>query len=307
MRVAQAARLGGPEVLELVEVDTPEPGEGQLRVAVRASAVNPADLKMLRGEFGSPSLPIRPGYEVSGVVEAIGAGVAGFAVGDEVIVHTAKAGYSDAVLAGLASVFPKPAAMSFAEAASLLSAGTTAWHLAEATRVGAGDTVLIHGASGSVGAAAVQLAVLRGARVIGTAGEHSLDRVRALGAEAVRYGDGLLDRVRSLAPEMDAALDTVGTPEAIEVSLALVADRSRIATIVAFDSAHEHGFQALGGGPGADPGTAIRRAAKPELIRLAAEGRIAVTVGREFPLAEVADALRFSAEGHPGGKIVLVP
>jgi NADPH:quinone reductase len=307
-RVLQAGAYGGVEQLEVVDVPLPEPGEGQVRVTVLAAAVNPADAKLLRGEFGrdEAKLPLRIGSEVAGIVDALGAGVTGIAVGDEVVVSSARGGYADDVIAVPSTVFPKPEGVSFEEASGLLAVGTTAWHLLEATGVGDGDTVLVHGASGGVGSAAVQLAVLRGARVIGTAGRHSFDRVRDLGAEPVEYGAGLLERVRALGP-VTVALDTVGTDEAVDVSLALVDDRGRIATIVAFERANAEGFHALGGGPGADPGTALRRAAKPELLRLAGEGRFRMPVSRTFPLAQAADALRFLAEGHPGGKVVLLP
>ena len=309
-RVVQAGAYGGVEQLEVVEVPLPEPGAGQVRVTVLAAGVNPADAKTLRGEFGrdESKLPLRLGTEVSGLVTALGEGVEGVAVGDEVIVSSARGGFADDVIAAASTVYPKPADVSFEEASGLLLVGATAWHLLEATGVREGETVLVHGASGGVGSAVVQLARLRGARVIGTAGAHSADRVRESGAEPVEYGDGLEDRVRSLAPDgVDVALDTVGTDEAVDVSLALVAHRARIATIAAFPRAQAEGFLALGGGPGADPGTAIRRAAKPELLRLAEEGRYRVEVTRTFPLEQAADALRFLAEGHPGGKVVLLP
>lgn len=307
-RVIQAPTYGEPEDLRLVEVAPLTAEPGRVVVAVKAAAVNPADLKQLRGYFGrrDDGAPIRLGSEVAGVVTAVGDEVADIVVGDEVIVSSARGGFADEVSAAVATVYPKPAGVSFAEASGLLSVGTTAWHLLEATRVGAGDVVLVHGASGGVGSAVVQLATLRDARVIGTASAASADRVRELGAEPVEYGPGLADRVRAIS-DVDVCLDTVGTDEAVDTSLELVADRSRIATIVAFDRASASGFLALGGGPGADPGTDIRRAAKPELLKLAAEGRYRQVVAREYPLDRAAEALRFVERGHPGGKVVLSP
>jgi NADPH:quinone reductase len=166
----------------------------------------------------------------------------------------------------------------------------------------------VHGAAGGVGLMAVQLAALRGARVIGTVGGGGAELVRRFGAETVRYGDGLADRVRELAPEgVDAAVDLVGTDEAVDVSLELVADRQRIATIAAFGRAASEGIKALGGGPGADPGTELRDAARPDLAEAAGAGRLEVVVAGTFPLEEVAAAHRQGMAGHTHGKLVLVP
>ena len=174
-------------------------------------------------------------------------------------------------------VFLRPRTLTAEQASGLLLTGVTAAHLLHATTVAAGETVLVHGASGGVGSAAVQLLVDRGARVIGTAGPGRQDDVRALGAEPVPYGDGLLERVRDLAPDgVHVALDAVGTDEAVDVSLALVADRDRIATVAAFARAPGLGIRLLGGGPGADPGTQVRSAAREALVALAGEGRLTV-------------------------------
>jgi NADPH:quinone reductase-like Zn-dependent oxidoreductase len=185
--------------------------------------------------------------------------------------------------------------------------GVTAVHALTVTGVDEGDTVLIHGASGGVGQMAVQLAVVRGAQVIGTASAAHQDVVRGLGAEPVTYGDGLADRIRSLARDgVDAAIDTVGTDEAIDVSLQFVADRSRIASIAAFTRGADAGIKLLGGGPSADPGTDIRKAARLDLVDLVAAGKLAVTVAATYPLAQVVDSQRAILTGHTTGKIVLV-
>jgi len=155
---------------------------------------------------------------------------------------------------------------------------------------------------------AVQLALADGARVIGTAGEAGHAHLRRLGAEPVAYGDGLLDRISALAPGgVDAAIDTVGTDEAVDVSVALVVDRDRIATIAAFQRGLELGLRVLGGAPGADPGIEVRGAARLELVRRAGAGTLSVLVAGTYPLAEAADALRRLAGGHTRGKIVLIP
>jgi NADPH:quinone reductase-like Zn-dependent oxidoreductase len=144
--------------------------------------------------------------------------------------------------------------------------------------------------------------------VIGTTGRAGADVVRRLGGEPVAYGEGLADRVRELAPDgVSAAVDAVGTDEAIDTSLALVPDRRRIATIAAFERGGAEGIQVLGNGPGADPGTAIRDAARLELTRLVEEGRLTVVIAGSYPLAEVAAAHREGMTGHSHGKLVLVP
>jgi NADPH:quinone reductase-like Zn-dependent oxidoreductase len=165
------------------------------------------------------------------------------------------------------------------------------------------DTVLIHGASGGVGLMAVQLATARGARVIATASPARHDQLRKYGAEPVAYGDGLAERVRAIGT-VDAALDLVGTDEALDVSVELVADRTRIATIAGFGRAAELGIAAL---TGDDGGQQIREGARPELIKLAADGRLEVTVDKVFSLSEAADAHRYLQTGHARGKVVLVP
>ncbi|UGT42372.1 NADP-dependent oxidoreductase [Nocardia yamanashiensis] len=307
-----ATSYGGPEVLSLIDVDVPDPGPGQVTVEVRAAGVNPFDYKRYSGAFGTDpnALPLRLGLEFSGVVTAVGPDAEGPAgpvrVGDEVI-GRAEGAYAGVVTLPAAKTVPKPAELSWEVASGLLSTGGTAVHLLAATRVAAGDTVLVHGAAGSVGALAAQLAVARGARVIGTASAGRHERLRGYGVEPVEYGPGLGDRVRALAPGgVDVAIDTVGSDEAVDVSLELVADRSRIATIVAFGRA-DTGIQILGGGPGADPGTEIRGNAWRELVPAAAAGKLEVTIAATYPLDEVAAAHEFVRDGHAGGKVVLLP
>lgn len=302
-----AAGYGGPENLEVQEITLDEPRSGQVRVSVRAAGVNPADVKSYRREGDPSRLPLPLGYEASGVVTAVGPQTS-VAVGDEVIVFRTRGAYATDLVVDEFTLTPKPEGLDWPEAAGLLLAGATAVHTLEATRVAAGDTVLVHGGAGGVGLNAVQLARLRGARVIATAGERNHDRLRELGAEPVGYGDGLADRVRSLAPDgVDAALDLVGSEEAMDVSLELVADRGRIASIANFARGPREGIRLLGGGPGADAGDELRMAARPELARLAGTGDLRVLVAATYPLTEAADAHRQIATGHTTGKIVLLP
>ena len=221
-------------------------------IDVKAAGTNPVDYKLYSGYMGHDpdNLPMPLGMEVSGVIAAVAPGMNGYTgplnVGDEVIATNVTAGYSERVIVDAADVGHKPASLSFEQAAGLLLAGGTAWHLLTVTRVGEGDTVLIHGAGGGVGLFAVQLAVARGATVIGTASPTRHEQLRGYGATPVAYGDGLADRVRAIGP-VDAALDLVGTDEALDTSVELVSDRSRIATIAGFVRAAELGIAALTG------------------------------------------------------------
>jgi NADPH:quinone reductase-like Zn-dependent oxidoreductase len=308
-RVVIAPAYGGPEVLQVIDETPAEPGEGQVRIAVRAAGVNPYDFKMYSGSIGDDpaALPMRLGFEAAGVVDAVGPGVAGVAVGDEVIAHPVSGAYADYIIAGADNVFAKPASLGWPEAAGLMLVGVTAAHALVATSVSAGDTVLVHAAAGGVGLSAVQQAVIAGARVIGTAKASSHDRLRELGVEPVEYGEGLADRVRALAPDgVDAALDLVGSDEALEVSLELVADRDRIVTIANFMGAQEAGIKSIGGGPGADPGTDIRAAARARVVEWAGAGRLKVFVSQTFSLDDAAAAHEFVRDGRASGKVALL-
>ncbi|MER6418461.1 NADP-dependent oxidoreductase [Streptomyces sp. NPDC001137] len=309
-----ASAYGGPEVLSVIDIAVPEPGPGQVRIAVRAAGVNPFDHKVYSGAFGTDParLPMRLGTEAAGVVTAVGADATGPAgpveVGDEVIAYRAPGAYAAELVVPASSVVPKPAGLSWEQAGGLMAAGVTAVHVLEAIGLGAGETVLIHGAAGGVGLTAVQLAVARGATVLATASPAKHELLRDLGAIPVAYGPGLADRVRAAAPEgVRAAADLVGTEEAVDVSVELVADRSRIATIVAFERGARAGIRLLGGGPGADPGTDIRDAARLHLTEAVAAGRLRVLIAGSHPLREAADAHRQIMTGHITGKIVLVP
>jgi NADPH:quinone reductase-like Zn-dependent oxidoreductase len=309
-----ATAYGGPEVLALVLEPNRVPGPGEVLVEVRAAATNPIDCKRYSGEFGTDPalLPIHLGFEASGVVLAVGPDADGpggpIHPGDEVIAYRVDGAYAEQVVAPASSVLPKPSRLSYAEASGLMLTGTTAVHTLSATGVVKDDTVLVHGGAGGVGLMVVQLAHELGARVIATAGESSHELLRSLGATPVVYGEGLLGRIRALAPSgIDAAIDCIGTDEALDVSVELVADRSRIATIANFARGPELGVKVLGGGPGADPGTQLRSAARLELIRKAEAGSLQVIVANTYRLADAADAHRELISGHAHGKIVLVP
>jgi NADPH:quinone reductase-like Zn-dependent oxidoreductase len=302
-----AAAYGGPESLRVQEIDLGEPGTGQVGIQVRSAGVNAYDAKVYASPGDPAKLPIALGYEAAGVVSAVGDEV-GWSVGDEVIVFRTSGAYASDLVVDAHALTAKPPSLAWPEAGALMLTGAAGWHTLEATQVAERDTVLVHGATGGVGLPTVQLARLRGARVIGTTNPSNDDLLRELGVEPVAYGDGLLDRVRSLAPEgVDVALDLVGTDEAMDVSLALVADRARIATIANFDRGQREGVRVLGNGPGADPGTEIRDRARAELAGLAGRGELRVFVGATYSLEDASDAHRQILTGHTTGKLVLLP
>jgi NADPH:quinone reductase-like Zn-dependent oxidoreductase len=265
-------------------------------VAVRAAGVNPADAKHAAR---ASSFPLALGYEVAGVVVAVGAG-AGRSVGDEVLAFRVSGGWASVLNVPVADVFAKPPALGFPEAANLLLAGTTAAEMLHVVGARAGETVLVHGASGAVGVAVLQLAAARGVRVVGTASEAGASRVSRFGGVPVRYGDGLLERLAG--HDIAAALDCVGTEEAVAVSTALVPDRSRIVTIAAPEGS---GLPRIAGTMPASK--RYRDAVRGDLVALAAEGRLVVPMARTFPLADARDAIALVGSGHPGGKVALVP
>lgn len=311
-----AVSYGGPESLRVVEVELGEPGPGEVVLDVRAAAVNPIDWKSYSGAFGSDParLPMRLGHEVAGVVTAVGPGPRWLSVGDEVIAWPVTGGYARRLVVPELATVRKPADLAWDAAAGLLLAGTTAVHTLTATRVGPGDVVLVHGGSGAVGRMVVQLAALRGARVVATGSPSSHESLHALGAVPVAYGpdaDALVGRVRAASAHLGApvtvAIDTVGSDEALDASVALVADRARIATIAGFARAPGLGILMLGGGPGADPGTAVREGARAQLVELATDGTLEVHVARTYPLEEASRAHADGRTAHPQGKLVLHP
>lgn len=304
-----APRFGGSEVLEYVDAVVPAPGPGEVTIDVRAAGMNPADTKHTRQ--GDPSdLPIAVGYEVAGVLSAVGPDTeiasGGGAVGDEVLAFRVAGGWAERITVPAVDVFAKPATLGFPEAANLLLAAATAADMIRVTRAEGRDTVVVHGASGAVGVSLLQLLRPLGARVIGTASERNADTVRRFGGEWVAYGDGLEARIRELAPSgVDVALDCVGTDEAVDVSLALVADRGRIVTIAAQGRAARDGFPAVGGGQ--PESKAFRDSVRQRLIDLAGAGQLEVPVARTFPLVEAKAAAELLESQHPGGKLALIP
>ena len=298
MKAARFSQFGGPEVLEIVDLPDPHPGPGQIRIAVRAAGVNPSDWKKRAGLM-DPELPQTLGYEAAGVVDELGTGVTDVAVGDRVFGFS-DAGVAQAELAVLSHYAPVPPSLDFAHAAALPAALETAWRALDQLGVEEGSTLLVNGASGSVGSAAVQLAVARGARVLGTASPANHDYLRSLGAEPVAYGDGLTARVRALAPNgVDLALDAAGNgilPELIDLAGA----PGHVITVADFTGAQEHGVRFSRG----DDGRALH--ALTAIGPLIESGRFSIPVAQAFPLAGIAEAHRVSEHAHPRGKLVLL-
>lgn len=303
--------FGGPEVLQQIEIPDPTPAAGQVAIRVEAVGVNPIDGKLRAGVRTSAPItePRRVGNDGAGVVTAVGEGVDGFRAGDPVV-FSAPGAYATDVVADAAQVHARPRQVSAAVGAALGIPVGTAYQTLRSLAVTAGDTVLVHAGSGAVGQALIQYAVLWGATVVATSSPRRFDRVRALGATPVAYGEGLEDRVREAAPQgVTVAIDAAGTDEALQTSLALVADRSRIATLVRGKDADGLGIRAFSGGS-PHPLTAQqqewRREATPVTLALLAADRFSIELGPSFPLADAVDAHRALA-GGVDGKIVLVP
>jgi NADPH:quinone reductase-like Zn-dependent oxidoreductase len=301
MKAVRFSEYGGPDVLSVDEVDEPHAGDGQIRVAVKAAGVNPIDWKIRSGAMAqvmSVELPRTIGSDVSGIVDEVGPGVTDAAVGDQVFGSAVGGATADYAL--LDRYAPKPAGLDWAEAAGLPVAVETALRTLDLLGLEPGQTILVNGAAGGVGLAAVQLARARGASVIGTASEANHDYLRGLGAEPTTYGDGLVDRVRPLAPGgVDRALDAAGHG-ALPALIELTGSPENVVTIADF-TAPELGVRVSTGGE--------RRAW--EALGLAAElheqGAFSLPVARTFTFAEAADAHRLSEDGHVRGKLVLTP
>jgi len=312
-RFVQYRQFGAPEVLEIVEGETPRAAAGEVVVEVKAVGVNPIDAKLRSGARASAPLdaPRGTGSDAAGVVLEVGDEVDGWHPGDEVIVTGAKGSYATHLVVSASGLTAKPGALSWAQAAGVGIPAATAYQALRSLGVENGTTLLLHAASGAVGQAALQFARELGATVVGTASEANHDRIRQLGGVPVTYGDGLVERVRAVVPDgVDAALDGAGTDEAIEASLELVADRSRIGTIVRGADAPGWGIRAWSGGS-AVPLTDQEKVWRAEGVRVAAElaaaGRFDVEIARALPLADAAEAQRLVESGKLRGKIVLLP
>lgn len=304
-RAVRYDNYGDVEVLNVVEVDDPVPGAGQLLVRVKAAGINPGEAKIRDGmlaERWPSTFPSGQGSDLAGVVEQVGDGVDGFSTGDDVIGFTdERASQAELVVIPAENATPKPAGVSWEVAGSLFVAGATAWASVRAVALAAGDVVVVSGAAGGVGVIAVQLAQRAGATVIGLASERHHEWLRSHGVVPVVYGDGVADRIRKAAPHgVDAFLDMVGGGY-VELALQLGVDRQRINTIADFAAVEQHGIKSEGNAFGASASTLA------ELAGLIEAGELEVPIAATYPLDQVRDAYRELADNHTRGKIVLQP
>jgi NADPH:quinone reductase-like Zn-dependent oxidoreductase len=322
MRTLRFHAYGEPaDVLRLEAAPIPSPGPGRIRVCVHGCGLNPADWALCRGLFAR-DLPRGIGLDVSGVVDALGEGVTDVDIGDPVL---GRANYADYGSAGasdhaILDVWARvPPGLDMVEAASLTMAVETAFRSLDWLGVAAGQTLLVSGVGTMVGFAAVQIALLRGARVIATAGETFAGRLRTLGATVTTYGEGMVERVLEIAgapPDVifDAApvnlrLDSAPAggvlPDLVRIA---GGDPRRVLTCVDFAGAAKLGVRnGLGEKAGGKDGAVLRYDVLGEFAQLAAEGRFAVPVARTFALEAWRDALNISLSGRAHGKLVILP
>ncbi|PPK65615.1 NADP-dependent oxidoreductase [Actinokineospora auranticolor] len=296
MRKVSFAEFGGPDVLRLVDAEEPHAGPGQVRVAVRAAGVNPADWRVREGQVlkAHPTvLPAGVGQDAAGVVDEVGAGTEGVAVGDRVFGRGSSTYAEFAVLSAWARI---PDGLSFEEAAGYPSVVETALRIIREVGVRPEQTLLVSGASGGVGSAVLQIARDRGIAVIGTAGAANQDYLRGLGAVATTYGAGWVERVRALG-RVDAALDLAGSGVIREL-VELTGDPRAVVSIADL-GAPGHGVR-FSGTTGDVP------AALVEAVDLITRGRLHIPVEKTYPLAEAAAAHVDSQAGHTRGRRVVV-
>lgn len=297
-------QYGDINVLNVVEVPLPEPGEGEVLVAVKAAGINPGEAKVREGEMHDrwpATFPSGQGSDLAGVVAKLGPGVTGFAVGDEVLGFTnRRASHAQFVIVQADELAPKPANAPWEVAGSLFVAGTTAFAAVRAVDLKPGETVVVSGAAGGVGSLVVQLARRAEAEVIGIAGPANHDWLAGHGVKPVEYGPGLAERLHGTAEQIDAFIDTHGDGY-VRLALDLGVDRDRIDTIIDFAAAAEYGVKAEGNAAAAT----IEVVA--ELADLVARGELEVPVAATFPLDEVRAAFELVEQGHAHGKVVLLP
>lgn len=305
MRAITYDRYGGSDVLRLTDLPEPKVGPDSVLVRVRAASVNPVDWKVRAGyldQILDVDFPAVPGWDVAGVVERPGLDTPELAAGDEVYGYVRKdwlqgGTFAELVAAPVRTLARKPASLSFEEAAAVPLAGLTAYQTIERVGVREGQTVLVHAAAGGVGQFAVQILRARGARVVGTASARNHGHLRGLGVEPVEYGDGLVERVRALAPDgVDVVLD-YGSDDLVATTRAVLAEGGTVASIVDAAARDELGGHYVW----VRPSTADLEA----LARLLDDGAVRVDVAQVFDLADAAAAHDLVAEGHVRGKVVV--
>jgi len=314
MRFAQYRSYGPPEVLEVSTAPDPMPAGEEILLEIRAAGINPFDVKQRAGVYASAPLsaPQRSGFDGAGVIVGVGPDASGWSVGAAVLTSGALGTMGTHLIVKSRNLVAVPAGVGFEQAAAIGVPVSTAYQVLRSLRVGPGDVLLVHGGSGAVGQAAIQLALAAGAaHVIATGGERNLDRMSALGATAVEYGPGTLDRIRAAAGAdgVTVVFDAAGTDDAF-ASADLIPDRARWATIVAGSRADELGLTAFSGGssvPLTKEQSALRRDGIVEGLRGLAAGTFDVELAEAYPLDRVADAHR-AVEAHgTRGKVLVLP
>lgn len=305
MRAVQYDKFGGIDVLRVAEVPVPEPGPDEVLVKVAATGINPGEAYVREGRYAErwPSMfPSGQGSDLAGTVSALGPGVDGVAVGDEVFGWTdTRASQAEYVAVPVGHVIAKPAELAWEQAGALHVVGATAWAAARAVDPRPGETVVVSAAAGGVGVLTVQLVRRTGARVVGIASDTNHEWLRAHGVIPVAHGDGLVDRIRAAAPEgVDALVDLFGDGY-VDTAIALGVPPDRIDTVIDFAAVEKHGVKADGNAVGARPEVLA------ELAALLAKGELELPIAATYPLEGVQDAYRELERRHTRGKIVLVP
>lgn len=312
-RIVRFSQIGSAEVLQIAEIPEPEPGPGELLIEVKAIGINPIEWKLRSGVRPLPPSeePYRLGSDAAGTVLSAGANTVGFSKGQRVAVSQASGAYTTHLVAPVSKVANLPDSLTFEQGAALGIPAATAYQSLISLGVTEVSSLLVHGGSGGVGQAAIQIARAWGVDVVATASPANHDRLRELGATPVAHGTGLLGRLHEIAPDgFDRILDAVGTDEALEASFELVSQPSHIATIVQGAKAAALGIQAYSGGspqPLTDEQQKLRTDALPYVLDLAVQGKFDIEISDRFGLDQVADAHRKSEAGHVRGKIVLLP
>jgi len=304
-RAVRFDQYGGVEVLQVVEVDRPAPGAGEVLVRVKAAGINPGEVAIRSGflhDRWPATFPSGQGTDLAGVVEELGDGVEGFDVGDEVIGFTdRRASQAELVLVDRGHLVHRPPGVQWEVAGGLFIAGSTAYAAVRAVNLGPGDTVVVAGAAGGVGSLAVQLARRAGATVIGLASERNHEWLREHGVMALSYGEGVADRIRAASGgRVDAFIDAVGGGY-VELALGLGVKPERINTTIDFEAVEKHGVKAQGSA------AAATAQVLGELAGAIDTGQLELPIARVFPLEQVRDAYRELEGHHPRGKIVLIP
>jgi NADPH:quinone reductase-like Zn-dependent oxidoreductase len=305
MKAVQIDKYGDVDVLDVREVERPEPGPNQVLVAVRAAGINPSEGTMRAGlvrDFFALTFRSGQGSDLAGVVEEVGAAVKGVAVGDEVIGYTDnRASQTEYVVVETTNLTPKPPVIPWEVAGALFVAGVTGFATVRAVAPSAGEAVVIAGAGGGVGVFATQLTVRTGARVIALASERHHAWLRERGAVPVPYRNGVAEGITEAAAGMPVAafIDLVGRGY-VELALELGVARDRIDTIVDFPATQKYGVKFEGGAAAASAATLA------ELAEAIATGDLVVPIQRTYPL-DVRAAFTELEAGYTAGKIVLIP